>query len=593
MLAAILAVPVLSGAAALPASAGSVAETGTQDEVGLGTLLLAFVIGLTGLGALLLLLALRSRGGRDSLAAVRALALAALEGARERRLPEERRRVPAAEIRRRLADALQDLRAGFGDEPTAMELAWKEALLEDAVWADGQVRERLRQERRNRQAKAAARVAGSLRRAQEREAVERAAREIVELAALDLGDLSEREAARLAEVEAVVSASILAAQHAVADAEEAAAAVAAAAAERAASLQDRLDAEREAVRMAELAAARRDAATQVKEHLVEEAAPEPPIAAGPVSTIDVRSPVHVVASPAASASSPPAAPPANAAPPARAEPSAEPAAERPPDVRVAGPRRAAALAQTPATPVVTSSVPTGQVASSVAAMGAPSTARPPVSAHMAWGAPMVRRTVDVQRRRAAFAVVQKRSLELREESQSKAGELNLEARVARWFLLAVVPSALAARSVLDWGWVDRVLGDSTGRLGLLVALALTGLGTVWVWRVTTPPFVLRRGAALRAEEQLMRSLSLAEQLALRLAAGMAPPWAWHVIATSNGLPRGTASPVTTVDQAVATVVLLRQSLIRRDEAMEGRVATVTIAPFLVCIAPAVALIIIV
>jgi hypothetical protein len=196
--------------------------------------------------------------------------------------------------------------------------------------------------------------------------------------------------------------------------------------------------------------------------------------------------------------------------------------------------------------------------------------------------------VAAHRRNATFAAARGRLLQLRQETPAASGEMNLEARLVRWFLLGLVPLGLVARTLADSGWVGRLLGDLSGAVGLLAVVALTGLGSLWVWRVTTPPFVLRQGPVVRAEWQLMRSLNVAQQLALRLAAGSEPDVAVHQVARLNHVPIGPFSAATP-GLAVAMAVRLRRDLQRRRATFDGRVATVAIAPLLACLLPAVVL----
>jgi hypothetical protein len=170
--------------------------------------------------------------------------------------------------------------------------------------------------------------------------------------------------------------------------------------------------------------------------------------------------------------------------------------------------------------------------------------------------------------------------------------MNLEARVVRWLLLALVPLVLWTRSMADTGWIDRVINDATSAAALLAVVALAVLGGVWVWRVTSPPFVLRRGPSVRAEWQLMRSLNVAEQLAIRLAAGSPPDGAVRRVARLNHVPIGPFSAATP-GLAVAMAVRLRRDLQRRRSAFDGRVATAALPPLLLCLVPALVLLLLV
>jgi hypothetical protein len=782
-----------------------------RDGVGLGTLLLAFVVGLFGLALLLLALSVRSRRGRLALDATRSLAECGLSWFRERRTPDGKRRVPQAELRRRLTDAVQDLRAGFGDEPTAVQLAWENALLDQAIWAEDQARERLRRERLDARAKAAARVEAALQRAQEQAAIERAAREVVGLAAADLGQLSEREQARLAKLEELVADRLGAAQRAVAQAEQAvtaeqaaaeraaaqraeaertAARAAALAAEQIAAAErarvEREEAEREAARLAQLLEEQRDRASRVtrqhaddeaeaaarleaahravadaeesaatelaaaaratmqrveaeraaasaaalaaeqtqaaeqarieredaereaaratelleaqqalarngqpaaaepvavepvveepavapvveepvveepavapvvEEPVVEEPVVEEPAAAAVVEpaveapaalTVDLRPvpavPVEQPAAPEPVAPAAYAAPPAEPAtadiapaaaasgvaaatgtappvtvvlrtgprtgrsrrgsgrPPRQGWPGAEPPSEPPVDRHgepldgdqlpaepIEAREPAVALTTPPASPPITVPLPAGPVPVHLMPRPETSAGRPTVSANMASGSPVVRLTRSGYQRNTDFAAVRKRLLDLRAETRAGSEEMNLEARLVRWLLLALVPLVFWTRSMADTGWIDRVIGDAAATAGLLAVVALTALGGVWVWHATSPPFPLRRGPSVRAEWQLMRSLNVAEQLSLRLAAGSPPDTAVQRVASLNHVPIGPFSAATP-GLAVAMAVRLRRDLQRRRTAVDGRVAAAAVAPLLLCLLPAI------
>jgi hypothetical protein len=163
--------------------------------------------------------------------------------------------------------------------------------------------------------------------------------------------------------------------------------------------------------------------------------------------------------------------------------------------------------------------------------------------------------------------------------------------VVRGGLLALVPLVLWTRSMADLGWIDRVVGDASATALLLLALVLTGLGGLWVWHVTLPPYPVRRGPSVRAEWQLLRSLNVAEQLALRLAAGSPPDGAVQRVARLNHVPIGPFSAATP-GLAVAMAVRLRRDLQRRRGAFDGRVVTAALVPFAACLLPAVVILLV-
>ena len=144
----------------------------------------------------------------------------------------------------------------------------------------------------------------------------------------------------------------------------------------------------------------------------------------------------------------------------------------------------------------------------------------------------------------------------------------IEELFARIFLIALVPLFAVGRAVLDPAWAARAATSVVGIVSGVVVVLLTVAGAWWVWRVTTPPYTLRRPAH---PEGPSRSdyRSGAEQLAVRLAAG-------------QGLGAGAISASDAVEAAIR---------LSTGGAGEGRAASVTLIPFLACLLPALLIIV--
>ncbi|HEX6921098.1 MAG TPA: hypothetical protein VF314_12800, partial [Actinomycetes bacterium] len=221
---------------------------------------------------------------------------------------------------------------------------------------------------------------------------------------------------------------------------------------------------------------------------------------------------------------------------------------------------------------------------------APESSLGPVSAHMAWGADLVRASVREQSCAVTVAATATRLAHLRAEATRREWRSTREGTVARWCLLAQVPAVLILRCVIDPGWLGDALGSASGVAGLAAMGILTVVGARWVWRVTEPPFRLRRGSAPEPALEAMRSVVATEELALRLAAREAPDEAWHRVATSWRVPvEAAAAPPATPGTAIALTAGLWRDLTRRRVGEEGVVARVTVAPYLLCLLPALAL----
>ncbi len=145
------------------------------------------------------------------------------------------------------------------------------------------------------------------------------------------------------------------------------------------------------------------------------------------------------------------------------------------------------------------------------------------------------------------------------------------------------------------------------RVAGLVAIVLLGLiGSIWVWRATTPPYLLfpHRAASRRRPAAAGRAGLGAAGAAHRRprcprcrtgAAAVDDYDDYDTDDEDDDLPlddieaadAGAHAP--TVDEAVATVAQLRLGLEVPPRFLEGQVASAAILPFLAFIAPAIAL----
>lgn len=203
--------------------------------------------------------------------------------------------------------------------------------------------------------------------------------------------------------------------------------------------------------------------------------------------------------------------------------------------------------------------------------------------------PLVRLTVATLRCAHEVSATRDRLLALRSsERPATVPAREMESIAARVCLLSLVPLLLLARALSpDWpGDGSRTPGGLVG-LAAFVLLAVTG--SVWTWRVTAPPYLQfphRERARLRG---ISRDASTWEQLAVRLAAGVPPLGAW---AAATGGRADIAAPEParlTIDDAVEAITTLRAGIERRPGRLEGQVSTVTVLPFLTCLAPAIVL----
>ena len=227
----------------------------------------------------------------------------------------------------------------------------------------------------------------------------------------------------------------------------------------------------------------------------------------------------------------------------------------------------------------------------VSAPAAPPAASPPETPETlaAEQVPLVRLTVDTLQRAVRVAVARDRLLVLRSEAPAPAlPESVWEARAARACLLSLVPLLLLARALTpDWpGAGDRSLSGAAG----MVAFALLAvIGSVWTWRVTAPPYLHFPGRERARQRGIARDSSVWEQVAVRLAAGVSPDDAWRACTSKPGDFPGAGHADPSIEDAVAAIRERRADIVREPGRLEGQVSTVTLLPFLTCLAPAIVL----
>jgi hypothetical protein len=209
----------------------------------------------------------------------------------------------------------------------------------------------------------------------------------------------------------------------------------------------------------------------------------------------------------------------------------------------------------------------------------------PVSPGVAQGVALVRVSEVRYRHGACVAAARARLAWLRQDDR----RWMRRATVTRWLLRAVllllVPAVLTHQAT-GGAWSDGVWGGVGHRVELLVALALGVVGSAWTVVVTRPGHGLPRGSQARGEPHAVRSLLATEQLALRLAAGVAPSQAWQAVALRNHFSAGATIPAVAVDEALALVEQLRRvARKRRENPLRMRVAAV-VRPLVACLLPA-------
>jgi hypothetical protein len=167
----------------------------------------------------------------------------------------------------------------------------------------------------------------------------------------------------------------------------------------------------------------------------------------------------------------------------------------------------------------------------------------------------------------------------------------VEARIARFSLVMLVPLVAVGRILLDPGWVARAMSAVPTAAALVAAVALVATGTWWVWQVTTPPYTLRR-TRHRAARSRATAQSAAEQLAVRLAAVSAPAWEERGLRYARVADAGQQPDGITIQDALAAAARYHDAQ-AGAAAGEGRIATVTSVPFVLCLLPALAVILLV
>ena len=222
-------------------------------------------------------------------------------------------------------------------------------------------------------------------------------------------------------------------------------------------------------------------------------------------------------------------------------------------------------------------------------------------------APLVWLTVDALERTVRVASTRDRLLALRPPATDVSAESLWEARTARACLLSLLPLVLLTRQLFSPDWVEAARATTGGVAGLVAIVLLGLMGSIWVWRATTPPYLLFPHRTASRRRRRLRDVRVWEQLALRTAARAAPAAGrvaggavddyddYDTDDEDDDLPlddieaadAGAHAP--TVDEAVATVAQLRLGLEVPPRFLEGQVASAAILPFLAFIAPAIAL----
>jgi hypothetical protein len=216
----------------------------------------------------------------------------------------------------------------------------------------------------------------------------------------------------------------------------------------------------------------------------------------------------------------------------------------------------------------------------------PGELRLPVSPRVAQGAPLVRVSVTRQRQCLGVASAATRLTGFRADDQISVRR----AAVSRWLIRAVVllilPAILTYQVSTRTSWFGAAWDGVATRGGLLVAFALGAVGSVWTFAVTRHEHGRREGPRTLGESHAVRSLLASEQLAVRLAVGMAPSEAWHVVAQTNHFPPGSAMPAVAVEEAVALVEQLRRASRRRHLRPARRLMAAIVRPLAACLLPA-------
>lgn len=216
---------------------------------------------------------------------------------------------------------------------------------------------------------------------------------------------------------------------------------------------------------------------------------------------------------------------------------------------------------------------------------APGEQRLPVSPQVAHGAPLVRFSSCRYQQSISLAAARSRLTALRRADARWVRRATLSRWAVRAGLILFVPALLAYHAQARTSWFRGVWDSLGGRVGLVAALALALVGSVWAFVVT------RRGREsvgplTKGESHAVRSLFAAEQLSVRLALGIPPAQAWHAAALNNHFPVGSAIPAVTTEEALVLVGQLRGvARRRRHRPLRWRIKAIA-APLLACLLPA-------
>jgi hypothetical protein len=244
-------------------------------------------------------------------------------------------------------------------------------------------------------------------------------------------------------------------------------------------------------------------------------------------------------------------------------------------------------------PDVRARVPESSSAVQGSAVGKAERLRLPVSPRVAQGAPLVRVSAARYRQGVGVAAARARLAGLHHEDDVSFRRAAVSRWVVRAIALLLVPSALTYEVLTGRSWLRGVWGGIGGQYVLLVALALTFVGSVWTFAVTRPGGELRLGPSTKGESHAVRSVLAAEQLALRLAVGATPSDAWLAAALTNHVPAGSAIPAADVDDALVLVEQLCRVARRRHMNSVRRLIAAVILPMLTCLLPATVLILLI
>jgi|GEM_PF-5880171 len=206
----------------------------------------------------------------------------------------------------------------------------------------------------------------------------------------------------------------------------------------------------------------------------------------------------------------------------------------------------------------------------------------PVSPRMAWGLDTVRATVGMLTRNREVASVAGWLTADRDELARQRRGLHGEATTVRCCLVSLFPVAVVARATIDPGWLPG-LTTITGAVTALAAVGLAGLGSFWLFRVTKPPYSLRRTAWGPRWLTDKRSALAAGELAVRLAAGTPPAEAGPRVAAAHQVPLDLLADLRSPADAAIAAHSLGQHI---ETTPPAPFAALALAPFVTCLVPA-------